>query len=57
MSAYIPVAIWFVSAFICLYIARRRHLRLSFLRKLMVVLLGPIAIPVVMLIKTDTHQS
>jgi hypothetical protein len=51
--AYIPAAIWFVSALICIYIARRRRVRLSFFCNLVVVLLGPFAIPLVFLAKTD----
>ncbi len=54
MSAYIPVIIWLISAVICLYIARIRHVKSSFLRNLFVVLLGPFAIPLVFFAKPET---
>ena len=51
--AYLPVAIWIVSALICIYIARKRHVKRSLLRNFVVVLLGPFAIPLVFLAKAD----
>jgi uncharacterized membrane protein len=53
MAAYIFTLIWFISAVVCLYIATKRHLKQSFLRNLVVVLLGPFAIPLVFFLKAD----
>ncbi len=55
MSAYIPVIIWLISAVICIYIARIRHVKPSFPRNLAVVLLGPFAIPLVFLAKPEAR--
>ena len=52
MAAYLPPIIWIVSSIICLYIARAKNLKSSFVRRLIVVLLGPLAIPLVFLAKT-----
>jgi hypothetical protein len=51
MSAYIPAIIWLVSAVACIYIANKRHVKPSFVRNLIVVLLGPFAIPLVFFAK------
>jgi len=51
MSPYIPALIWIVSAGICIYIARRKELRLSFLWNLTYAFLGPFAIPIVLFVK------
>lgn len=53
MSAYVPAAVWLLSALACLYIARARHVKPSFVRNLVVVLLGPFAIPLVLFAKSD----
>ncbi len=42
MGAYIPVVIWLVSAIVCFYIARERNVKPSFIRNLIVVVLGPV---------------
>jgi hypothetical protein len=55
--AYIPVAIWFASALICIYIARRRRVKPSFFWNLVVILLGPFAIPLVFLAKTERQAQ
>jgi len=53
MSAYIPVLVWLISAGICYYIAKRRNVRTTLLRRLIVVILGPLAIPLVFFTKTE----
>jgi len=53
MSAYIPALIWLLSAVICIYIAKTRHVKTTLMRKLIVVLLGPFAIPLVFFAKPE----
>ena len=53
MAAYVPVIIWLVSAIICLYIARARNVKLNLMRRLIVVVLGPFAIPLTFLAKPE----
>ncbi len=53
MSAYIPVLVWLISAGICYYIAKRRNVKSTFLWRLAVVLLGPLAIPLIFFAKTE----
>jgi hypothetical protein len=53
MSTYLPMIVWLVSVVVCINIARKRHLKRSFLRNLLVVLLGPFAIPLIFLFKPD----
>ncbi len=53
MSAYIPVLVWLISAGICHYIAKRRNVKSTLLRRLIVVILGPLAIPLVFFTKTE----
>jgi len=48
MVAYTFVAIWLISHAICLYIAKRKNIKLTFLWRLFGVFLGPLAIPFVM---------
>jgi hypothetical protein len=48
MDPYIPVAIWIVSAGICIYIAKVRHVKPTLFWKFIVVLLGPLAIPLIL---------
>lgn len=47
MTAYIPALIWTLSSIACLIIAKRRHLRTTAIRAMLVTLLGPLAIPFV----------
>ena len=54
MAAYVPAIIWIVSAIICLYIAKARNVKANFMRRLAVVLLGPLAIPFAFLVKPET---
>ncbi len=53
MGAYIPILIWLISAGICYYVAKRRNVRATLFRRLVVVIFGPLAIPLVFFIKTE----
>jgi len=53
MSAYIPALIWLFSAVICIYIAKIRHVKPTLMRRLVVVLMGPFAIPLVFFMKQN----
>ncbi|MFV2056193.1 MAG: hypothetical protein ACC707_06970 [Thiohalomonadales bacterium] len=54
MNAYIPVIIWLVSAAICYYIARKKNIKPKVLWNLTFALLGPIAIPIILLVKNKS---
>jgi len=56
MGAYIPAVIWLISAFICQLIARKKNVKVTLLRTLVVVFLGPFAIPLVYLFKPETAK-
>jgi len=47
VNPYIPVIVWLISAVICIYIARARHVKSTLFWKLVVVVLGPFAIPLI----------
>ncbi len=51
MTAYVPALIWLLSVIICYYIAKARHVKPSLIWNVIVVLLGPFAIPLVFLAK------
>ena len=51
MSDYVMVVVWLAGAGICLWIARARHVEPSFFWNAIVVLLGPLAIPLLFLAK------
>ncbi len=53
MGAYIPFLIWLISAFICLSIAKKRGVKTTLFRQIVVVFLGPLAIPLVYLLKPE----
>jgi hypothetical protein len=57
MSAYVPAIIWVFSAFVCLWIARVRGVRPTTLRAIVVAILGPFAIPLVLLARPDEEQE
>jgi hypothetical protein len=45
MSAYVPALIWLLSGLVCLGIARRRLVKQTAIRSMLVAVLGPVAIP------------
>ena len=53
MAAYMPVIIWFGSAIICIFIAKTRNVKPTLIRNLIVLLLGPLAIPLVFFVKPE----
>jgi hypothetical protein len=53
MASYLPIIIWTVSAIACHFIARSRNVKTGFIRTLVAVLLGPLAIPLVFLVKPE----
>jgi hypothetical protein len=53
MNPYIPAIVWLISAVVCLYIARARHVRPTLVWKLVVVILGPFAIPLIFLARSE----
>ena len=55
MSTYLPALIWSLSAFACLFIAKRRSLRITAIRAVLVVFLGPFAIPFVLAARPEMH--
>ena len=58
MSNYVPVIIWVLSAFVCLWIAKARHVRPTTLWAIVVAILGPFAIPLVFLARpSQTPQT
>jgi hypothetical protein len=57
MTAYIPALIWQLSAVVCLLIAKRRLVKLTAIRAMSVALLGPIAIPLVLVAKPEKFNQ
>ena len=53
MTTYLPALIWSLSAFACLFIAKRRLVKTTAVRAVLVTLLGPFAIPFVLLAKPE----
>jgi hypothetical protein len=54
MIAYIPALIWLLSNLACHVIAKRRHIKITAVRAMLVALLGPLAIPFVMAAKPQS---
>lgn len=53
MSAYFPTGLWLLSGLICAVIAKRRHVKTTAFRQIVVALLGPLAIPLMLAAKPD----
>lgn len=53
MSAYVPTVVWVLGIAICFYIAKSRHVKPTLILRLSVVILGPLAIPVVFFKKPE----
>lgn len=56
MTTYLPALIWSLSAFACLFIAKRRSLKTTAVRAILVVFLGPFAIPFVLAARPETRH-
>ena len=57
MATYVPVIIWVISAIVCYYIARARNVKSTVVGKLIVVVLGPLAIPLTLLAKPENTRA
>lgn len=57
MDTYIPAIVWLVAMFICMVIARRRNVKHTLFRDLLVVFFGPFAIPLIFLFKPEPDES
>jgi len=57
MSMYVPVIIWILSAGVCYYIAKRKNIKPTVLWNLIFAILGPIAIPIVLLLKRKKLEN
>ena len=55
MTAYLPALLWSLSACACFFIAKRRSLKTTAVRAILVVLLGPLAIPFVLAARPEMH--
>lgn len=53
---YIPAIVWVLSAGICYYIANKKNIKPTVLWNLAFVLLGPIAIPIILLSKNKKNN-
>ena len=53
MDTYLPAIVWLIAMVICIWIARRRNVKETFFRTLLVVFLGPFAIPLMFLFKSE----
>jgi len=56
MSMYVPAIVWILSAGICYYIAKRKNIKSTVLWNLTFAFLGPIAIPIVLLIESKKFE-
>jgi hypothetical protein len=57
MTAYLPALIWSLSAVACLIIAKRRHLKINAVKAMVVIVLGPVAIPFVLAAKPQSANQ
>jgi hypothetical protein len=53
MSQYLPALVWLFSGVLCLAIAKQRHVRQTALKSMLVALVGPFAIPLVLMAKPE----
>ena len=56
MTAYLPASIWLLSALVCLGIAKRRHVKPTAIKAMLVALLGPIGIPLVLVAESEKFK-
>ena len=57
MGAYIPVIVWVISAIICYLIAKKRDVEHSLFWDLIIVFLGPFAIPLIFLARPARQDT
>lgn len=53
MATYMPAIIWAISAIICHYIAKARNVKPNLFWIVVVLILGPLAIPLIFLAKSQ----
>jgi hypothetical protein len=51
MATFVLAIVWLIGAFACYYIAKARNVKPNFLWNVVVVFLGPLAIPLMLLAK------
>jgi hypothetical protein len=56
MANYMPVLVWVICAMICYYIAKARNVKPSLFWTLIVVFLGPLAMPLLLLAKSQPRM-
>jgi len=62
LANYMPALVWLISAIVCAYIANKRGVRKTALRSIIVALLGPLAIPLALVVEAENtppveHQN
>jgi hypothetical protein len=57
MTAYIPALIWLLSSLACQVLAKRRHVKKTAFRTMLVALAGPVAIPFLMAAKPQSFKQ
>ena len=57
MSAYVITFIWLLSHIICFYLAKKRQVKPNLFHKIVAVILGPLAIPLVFALKPNQSVS
>ena len=55
MATYMPATIWMIGAIICYYIAKSRNVKLNVFRNLIIVIMGPLAIPLMLFVKPEKN--
>jgi len=56
MDALIPTIVWLLGMVICVIIAKKRNVTPTLFWRLLVVVLGPLAIPLVLLARPDKRD-
>jgi hypothetical protein len=57
MTTYLPALIWLMSAVVCIFIAKRRHVKPTAAWAILVTLIGPFAIPFVLAAKPEKLEQ
>lgn len=57
MDRFIPLIVWAIGAAICAYIAKRRNVKAGLFWTLVVVFLGPFAIPLIFLARPESGET
>ena len=57
MGAYIPALVWVFFGYICWVIARKRGVKLTFLWTILIVFLGPFAVPLMFIAPVSKEKT